>query len=222
VSRRRVVARSSESRAKLRLVAQSSPRPTLEPLPAGRARVRRVDVQQLALGPDGKAFEGKASAMYHSSELIQHYGIGDAGFRAAKMLVRLFVPQLGLILPRWYRVEHLCRPKRVRGKDGKMRLVYPAEGLCPLPDLAPGSDLIREAQKVLGRQLRGEEEVDPAAWFAPAGELEVEIETVGKRPDSKAVARPYSRVVRVLGRKTPEHVDRTQAGIARHPVGGGR
>jgi hypothetical protein len=217
VSRRKIVPRSDESKARLRLVAQKSPRPKLEPLPAGRARVRRVDVQHLARGADGKVFEGKASALYDSSELIQHYG-----FAEAKMLVRFLVPRLGCVLGRWYRVEHLCRPKRIRDKDGNVKVVYPTKGLCPRPNLAPGSDLIREAQKVLGRQLRGEEEVDPAAWFGPAGELEVEVETVGKRPESKAVARPYSRIAHVLGRKGAEQVTKTQAGIEKRPVDGSR
>lgn len=163
------------------------------------ARVRRVDVKHLLLGPDGEPFEGEALVRFHSADSVVHAEFQE---REAKLLARFEVGAVAVAgrwysvepqpLGRWYRVEHDCA--RRKGQGGVP---------CMQPNPAPGSALIREAQIALGRPLRLDEELDPAVIFP--GALVARIETVARVYDrEKKTFVPsggaYSKVAAIVGR----------------------
>jgi hypothetical protein len=184
----RVFPRDAASRARLRQAAQEyqkrHPLAPKQDRSRPHAQVRRVNVKHLALRPDGKPFEGEAMVVYLDADPIRH-----SEFREAKLLVRFQVPAFGLVLGRWYRVEHSCR----RTKNGRGQL-------CLHPDPAPGSALILEAEIARGRQLKATEDINPTTIFGGAADLIGLITTVTKDSDEEPLARPYSKIAGIVRR----------------------
>jgi hypothetical protein len=183
--------RSAASRAALAAEARKN-KPRLPPHAPEPGALRLENYKQLVLDWNGSPFEGWTPITYVSTEKARHF------FQKARVIVRFALTAFGRTIARFYVYEHACKGKKVGGST------------CPRPDPSPTGALVREMERVEGRQIPALETLLPedlARILSRAGALEGKIETVRWRFTGKGATRervplehPYSKIAEIRPR----------------------